>query len=265
MATYLTNLFNRTKESAGVLRPRPVFLYEPVAPVGVVGGFETHSEHRAPPPSVGEPTPTLRTAQTTAMTPHIAPLSQAERREDAAPAPSPTTASVARAVSATRPILVPPPLPEVPTSRPSQLAPSTSDNPSHSVHETGATRTDRREARNEPTSAPSSEPPPVVVPALARIDRRALTSRVALSENTTEPTPQAQRLTPISRHQPLSGVRQRPPDATPSEPTINITIGRIEVTAAPPPPPRERRVVPDRSPVVSLDEYLSRREKEGRQ
>ena len=265
MATFLTNLFNRTKESAGVLRPRPVSLYEPAAPVGVLGGFEAHTEHPVPLPSAGELTRTLPTARTTATTPRAAPTPQAERRVHATPAPSPATAPVPGAIASNRTILVPPPQPAALISRPSQVTLTPSDNPSPIIHETGATKADRGELRNEQTSALVSETRPASVPALTRIAQRASTSRVARSESTTDSTPQAKHMTPISPRQRLSGVRQRPPDATPSEPTINITIGRVEVTAAPSPPPRERRKGPDRPPVMSLDDYLRRREKEGRQ
>jgi len=59
-------------------------------------------------------------------------------------------------------------------------------------------------------------------------------------------------------------VRAEPPrraSETPPEPTIHVTVGRVEVRArsAPPPAPKER----ERSPVMSLDEYLRTRGKRG--
>lgn len=45
-------------------------------------------------------------------------------------------------------------------------------------------------------------------------------------------------------------------EATPSE--VHVTIGRIEVTAAPAPPPSPRKA-PERVPAVSLEQYLASR------
>jgi len=56
--------------------------------------------------------------------------------------------------------------------------------------------------------------------------------------------------------------REQPSELSASTPAIQVTIGRIEVRAAPPPAahPRRQRSGP---PVMGLEEYLTRRAKEG--
>lgn len=62
--------------------------------------------------------------------------------------------------------------------------------------------------------------------------------------------PHASRLAPfVSRH------------STPAQPTVQVTIGRVEVRAAPATPGTPRRV-PDRPAAMSLDDYLHGREAE---
>lgn len=51
---------------------------------------------------------------------------------------------------------------------------------------------------------------------------------------------------------------------TPPQPTIQVTIGRVEVRAAAEPAARRRGKERDQSNVMALDEYLSRRAGEGR-
>jgi hypothetical protein len=46
-------------------------------------------------------------------------------------------------------------------------------------------------------------------------------------------------------------------------PTIHVTIGRVEVRATPPPSPLKKEQ-PNRTPVMSLDEYLHQRAQESR-
>ncbi len=62
-----------------------------------------------------------------------------------------------------------------------------------------------------------------------------------------------------------SGYRRRDTStesqSPPTAPTIQVTIGRIEVRAAPPPTPRSQRSGPQ---VMGLDEYLNQRAKGGR-
>jgi len=62
-----------------------------------------------------------------------------------------------------------------------------------------------------------------------------------------------------------SGYRRRDTStesqSPPAAPTIQVTIGRIEVRAAPPPTPRSQRSRPQ---VMGLDEYLNQRAKGGR-
>jgi hypothetical protein len=56
-------------------------------------------------------------------------------------------------------------------------------------------------------------------------------------------------------------VRERTRDA--SEPPVQVTIGRIEVTAATAPAPPQRASLP-RKPTMSLDDYLARRQRTDR-
>jgi hypothetical protein len=71
--------------------------------------------------------------------------------------------------------------------------------------------------------------------------------------------------------QPLVKPYEEPPSqdlARPAEmpnamPTIHVTIGRVEVRATPPPSPLKKEQ-PNRTPVMSLDEYLHQRAQESR-
>ena len=56
-------------------------------------------------------------------------------------------------------------------------------------------------------------------------------------------------------------VRERTMDA--SEPPVQVTIGRIEVTAMTAPAPPQRASLP-RKPTMSLDDYLARRQRTDR-
>lgn len=53
------------------------------------------------------------------------------------------------------------------------------------------------------------------------------------------------------------------PDEPPPAPTINVTIGRIEVKALPPAAARPRQPQPAAAPLLSLDEYLRKRDAGG--
>lgn len=65
-------------------------------------------------------------------------------------------------------------------------------------------------------------------------------------------------VTPAQRFAHLGSANARRKQTPQPEPTIHVTIGRVEVRAAPPaaPPPKARRSEP---PVMSLDEYLRKR------
>jgi len=71
----------------------------------------------------------------------------------------------------------------------------------------------------------------------------------------------------VIRSQPIVGngqqIETQVIEASAPEPTIQVTIGRIEVRATPPPPaqpPGQQRAAP---PVMSLDQYLQQRSRGG--
>jgi hypothetical protein len=116
-----------------------------------------------------------------------------------------------------------------------------------------------------------------LAPIVERPDRRVVTTPAPVAQEPLPPTPASiQRLDVSERKEitPDLGVGTRPPrePATANAPAtanvapqVNITIGRVEVHAAPPRPAPVRAETPrpaaQRRAPVSLDEYLRRRER----
>jgi len=57
----------------------------------------------------------------------------------------------------------------------------------------------------------------------------------------------------------LPPIASLPPAAATAPPTINVTIGRVEIRAVP--PPAQQRAKPKPATVLSLDDYLRQRAK----
>jgi hypothetical protein len=75
------------------------------------------------------------------------------------------------------------------------------------------------------------------------------------------PPPPPRIVEPAVRLVPESDRRGPAAAAPPAAPTIQVTIGRIDIRAAPPPPPPQR-VAGGRNPGMGLEEYLRRRDAE---
>jgi hypothetical protein len=108
------------------------------------------------------------------------------------------------------------------------------------------------------TPAPMSEP---VGPVLAA--RTQTPANTTVSTNTVEPPQAPSRLTltpPVTRAAPVLNTTpriQRVERTPPPAPTIEVTIGRIEVRTQAPSPPRRPR--PQRQPALSLEAYAAER------
>ncbi len=71
----------------------------------------------------------------------------------------------------------------------------------------------------------------------------------------------------VIRSQPIVGngqqIETQVIEASPPEPTIQVTIGRVEVRATPPPPAQPQSQQRAAPPIMSLDQYLQQRSKGG--
>jgi hypothetical protein len=138
----------------------------------------------------------------------------------------------------------------------------------------------------DPAAAVAVAPPTTAPERIARTRTPHLGDRVALPAPTHEAAPRAAAPQPTrepevtpepARGGALSSLGVRPlipaariipaPVATAprmSEPTIHVTIGRVEVRATPPPAPSRPRAQITAPPVMTLEEYLRRRSSESR-
>jgi hypothetical protein len=113
-------------------------------------------------------------------------------------------------------------------------------------------------------SESTSPPPPArgPQPAGARAPRRRLGELVTPARPALESSrPVAGDLHP-PRPQPLAPPRREPPAPPAAGPSVEVTIGRVEVRVRPPGAPEagRREPSPAPQPALSLDEYLRRRE-----
>ena len=148
------------------------------------------------------------------------------------------------------------------------------DRPSNSDDEASETRLERIVERTlvpavrpspqatQAPQAPSVAPAPPVVPDLAPATRPARASSapaVPAASQAPSAEPVTRFLQPVVPPLPDLAARNPPPQPAP---TVNVTIGRIEVRATPP-VASQRRPAP-RPQIMSLDEYLQSRTNGGR-
>jgi hypothetical protein len=276
--SYLDNLVARHLPETAVIQPRPVSLFEPwpgtapLFPAPVTGEEETavsppaaHPLPRSQTPPI--PSPTMRAAQ-----------------QPASPTPAPPAPQTA----------LPPPLPPTPTLRPTspELArqprkqPPVNDAPAaiQPALPRQPALTPATPVNVTPASSPhQAAPQPAKETPTPFIIREQITLLKSMTEMSASSTPM---LVEIVREQPIQplplvtaapaairpeqikpfipangrSANHQPPVTPPPEPapTVQITIGRIEVRATPPPPAKAEQKQP-RTPVLSLDDYLRQR------
>ena len=295
MSNFLTHLIAREQQALPAVKPRPIARFESallaqgaelVTVTDWRSALETDSDTQtvamtpaALPPalpraSAGHP-PIRDTSPTSPVANAIAPQTTLER--------SPVADAITPS-SASGPPPAPPVSPLASPHRPLSRAESSAD-----VAQPEA----ERSPFTIPTSAPSNAdqqasaqaaplPPPPSVQSQARgaaaageveiqiIDRQTIERSILPPEPIAVPTPKA--ITPAMEHGARSAVRPRvalardqaeqraaftPPAPAPA-PTINVTIGRIEIKASPP-ARSPRRSPPATTPVMTLETYLQQR------
>lgn len=114
----------------------------------------------------------------------------------------------------------------------------------------------RRDQRNS-LLAPTIQPP--AAPPLARISTPAAPPSLGGRDATQAASPVRPPLP--SRAEGIRGTKSPEPiqSASPSQPAVQVSIGRVEVRAVFPEPPARRPASPRSRPTVSLDDYLNRR------
>ena len=273
MSDFLSTLLARARgeapgESPAIpIRPRPLARFEPPSSAGWDAlSFGAESSAAEPsPPSPGNPPLPLTPPESRSPT-HVTP---ADHASDPRPLTAPTAmphaprpaahdrqqpdpaarppAELSPAPPATPPLTPqqPPAPPAGEGARPSRppIEPSPAEEPRAAslrvqpaltiIHES-----ERHVGPTAPTSEPTDKLPAHLEPAL--------------------PAPRAGRLEPALPAVPEAPVQS--PAATP-EPVINVTIGRVEIRAAAVAPAPERKPRPE-PPVLSLDDYLRRRQQE---
>jgi len=251
MPDYFRHLVERSLQPQAVVQPRLAGRYEPLQPggpawnAGMEAGVETEAQapvdarsqgrrEQAAPAPLDAPAPASRLSPPPEKTPGVLPAPPASLAVASQPAAGPRSA----------PALPPEPPP------PSQPAPA----PLASMITVEAAR---------------EGPPLAVQPAARRPEAPGPEAASPLGDHAprpeSPPAPPRLELKPVLAPPPPPGQPERlpqPPQPPASEPApvVNITIGRIEVRAAQPANPeaavRKTRSTP---PVMSLEEYLKRR------
>ncbi|WP_028580788.1 hypothetical protein [Desulfogranum japonicum] len=158
----------------------------------------------------------------------------------------------------------------------SKMGPAETDKPSLAVPAPLFPRQDGQPADHHPTETnvqwpPAEDAPEKQFPNMANEKTPGLAYAAMGIQPAVKPTPQEQKQGPTSRQllrknvpiQPLDCPHPFSPPAEPAQPTIQVTIGRVEVRAVKPPaaPPQVPRPAP--TPSLALDDYLKQR-REGR-
>jgi hypothetical protein len=289
--SYLDNLVARHLPETAVIQPRPVSLFEPWP--GSAAGATSFSvpaaseEETAVPPPAALPTTTPSVPAIADSLPPPPPSPTPAMRaaqQSASPTPTP----------ATPPAALPSPPHHAPTPRPASPEPTRRPRRQQPVDDTPAAI--KPALPRQPALAPAipvnvipatphhqAEPQPAKETHTPAIIREQITLLKSVTETPPQPTPT---LVEIVREQPIQpmppvtaapaairpeqikpfipangrSANHQPPVTPPPEPapTVQITIGRIEVRATPPPPAKAEQKQP-RTPVLSLDDYLRQR------
>jgi hypothetical protein len=283
MADFLTNLVTRIREGADFVRPRLPSMFEP--PEGGAGGFseieitgDTARNGESPPSEaqlskssedsrasadlmpglsqrrVHRSEITSSIGETDSATGETAPLGEPKRPGSGGPKErAPAVTDARPIVAAARPAELAAHAMREQDSSSADVAPPQMQPPAALAHRTPVESDRARDVMrqhstglNRPLSVAA-----IVVPSGA--------PRAAIDQPLVN-TPSASR-PPKPRERP---VRRQTSNAPVSEPTVHVTIGRIDVRAVSVAAPSARKER-DSSPVMSLDEYLRTRTPRGRQ
>ncbi|MCL4266854.1 MAG: hypothetical protein KJ069_26980 [Anaerolineae bacterium] len=274
--TYLDNLVARSLPETAVIQPRPVSLFEPwpgTIPFSTPAMTEDQTAvaqsepHPLPRPQAQPFSPAPYPAET-AVPPSAAPATAvppAPVKSATLPAPASQPTATHRAGQHHLPKVAPsdasqPTLPvqpaNIPVIRPSSSAPitprpappdhPTEPRPAREVHTTVTIREQTTKLTPVPETAAKTKP---MLAEVVREQPIQPAPPTAIPVQTKPFTPASNRPT---NHQP---VVTKPAEPTP---TVQITIGRIEVRATPPPPAKAEKKQPS-APMMSLDDYLRQR------
>lgn len=269
MADYLTDLAMGLGESAGALRPRQASRFEPPSP-------EDQIPTSRQPLEQAEELDSPRAQDASRELPPRAAKSAISRADAGSfqemPGDPDTVASIARHRSEAGKTVadVPPSIDRKPPSRESVQAALGSEAP-FSVRDVSLRRPVEPRAEIEPEGVPTPTPPPFAIETAQPVEPRPsgpidLPVDAAITREPATDSP-AERANSIFRPPPLSPpsirAREQPSQSErrpekPAEPTIHVTIGRVEVRATTEPEARARKKE-EASRVMTLDEYLRKR------
>jgi hypothetical protein len=245
MSDYLGNLIARTVSRAVAVRPQLPSLFEPAPATR-----ETKSEPEFEKENFVEQPPVTQPSEKLAPMP----LSIPTPRQSVFREPEQTVPEISRARKiletsqesepAVQPRIFRRAAPTLREDKPSNSTRRRSDVIKSPVRDVIASASHEVSAREETgPSQPSVASKPVVVPELRKHE--------LLKWSGVQPVvPTVRSLPPIA---PL------PPAPATAPPTINVTIGRVEIRAVP--PPAQQRAKPKPASVVSLEDYLRQRAK----
>lgn len=275
MFSYLDNLVARQLPETAVIQPRPISLFEPwpgtasISPPPAIGEEETAvsspSIHPLPRPQTPRiPSPTVPAAPQPALPTLTPPAPQ-----PASPSPLPPTPTLRPASSEP----APPPQKQPPVNdAPAAIQPSPPRQPVLAPPAPVNVTPTSLHHRAEPPPAKETHPPVIIREQITRLKQVVESPAPSIPplvetvrEQPIQPSPPVKaaiRPEQIKPFIPANGrpSNHQPPVTPPPEPapTIQITIGRIEVRATPPPPAKVEQKQP-RTPVLSLDDYLRQR------
>ncbi|MGD1942034.1 MAG: hypothetical protein ACFB0G_12040 [Leptolyngbyaceae cyanobacterium] len=290
MSNFLTHLIAREQQALPAVKPRPIARFESAPAQGIE--LVTFTEQGAALETHRDAPPTETTSA--ALPPTFAPPSAGHTPvRDTSPTLPVANAISPQATFGQAPVadaiappsaLGPPPSPVASSHRPAPWYESRAD-----MAQPAGERSPRPVPKSAPVTAAQQSsaqaaPLPPSQPAQSQergassagdveiqiIERQTIERSVSPPEPIAVPTPRA--ITPAMEHGERSAVRPRvalardqaeqraafTPPAPPPAPTINVTIGRIEIKASPP-ARSPRRSPPPPAPVMTLETYLQQR------
>ena len=283
MSDFLSRLAERSTGTPPALRPRVPSTFEPWPAVDPGSEMPTPAappsaaqpaRAGAPPPvATARPTRELRSASVapsrTAWPPTPADAPDGDDRPLEATtsrthSPAPAPLAPALSAAATGPGADAPPR-TVPAPASRHGAPDHSPEPAGPARQTRAAAASSRQARRQASAPPAPEraaPAAAPAPVAARAAAHAPRDEDAVAPSREAASPSADRPAGVVGRR-RSGPASTPGRAGEGTLTVEVTIGRVEVRAAPAPPPHAARR-PAPGPRVTLDEYLAERTQAGR-
>jgi hypothetical protein len=283
VSDFLSRLLGRAVHGAPVLRPRPLSLFEsprgtPVARGGGAPEWPAEQHTFADPPQDGAPPPSpiARAALSAAAPVAISPPEPAA--EVPAVAPTPVSRQISSAPRSFSPVVSQPIGPAPPDSRSATSAGASVESPpvGRRVRRKDVRGSARRADTGADADAEARREPPRAVPAIARSIAPAAPAAV-LAQSPRAPVTAsgdgpARKTQPVARPAPSRSERPSPraqrrlaaappprPNVGHTSPTVQVTIGRLEVRATRPAAAPERRAGAPAGPKLGLDEYLRSR------